>query len=1131
MKKISILLAILFLSFQTASARDFYSIDSGTWDEPDTWSTEGHNGSPSNYIPGENPEDNIIIGLGHTVFFNTISADVNNITINNGSLTFFLSKHQNLTVHGNLVVSENGSIGEQGEMGGVDTLIIVGDLTNNSSGQNSIDCYNDKISAEITIIFAGDQNSTISGEGNWDLRDVIIKKNQSLSYYVLNRSVTFAQSVTSMIKVKENEFQIASGVYTHNVDEPIVIDRDDGVDYRIGPYSGISILNGVVEIRDGFRSNNNTSIALNDGRLIVGNDINENFLYDSNTKLKIINGELIVAGRFSFIEDNNNLKLEISGGLLSVMNSGSDETGPGIFGFGISEPSEVIWNFLDDAGGQNSKILYDKQMPADIDVSIIPSLYTINGGNLQFGIANQIQTTAKQAYTMECSMPLWNLNIIESRSGVGIHYPLVLMNDELRIKNDMVISENGSFDLNTKTLLIEGDYFNKGRFTPDGRGWDSGGPQIVAFVGDATQLIEIHNDIINEQSPDNINNEPFFDLVVNKTSGHVLVGEQSISPVIRNQLEFTEQNEAIVDSRDFDKEIVIDPRLDSDLGIVIRNGRGHVDGKLIMPAGTVDEEIIYHIGVKDFYTPLTIHLSGEGGSAGKISAISNPGNPDNIFNNGLGLNLAKNIQRNWDIEPLDNFTLGQRNFFLILGFASDDIRNGADWSKFRMFNASSTPYQLLDIYDAQETMNKSENNTEFGTFVIAEYDDTEILFKGTVYRADLMQGLPNADVVYFDLTNDKKIAATTDTEGNYLINLPPDSKFKAMALLPAEKYIPQFYSGTDNFAEAQIFNSSEDIPSIDFYLKKKPDLTTRIYGAVTNASDEGTSAMVVLLMVESSDSSNAFQTKVVTNDATESAGVFSFENLLNGKYIIHAIPKDQSLLPGYYKEGEALVRSWRAADIIDINANEKIGPLKLLCKEVVSTEGIGIISGNIIGEELSQVLKTGDSPLAKKSVSGAMTFTVDENEKVRKYDFSKGDGNYIMSNLDTGSYTVIVDKFGYAPEEFEVTITDSDNDKTIDFDLTPGTSAVDEYLFGMSSSLKAYPNPASGDFTVEFDSRSVRAKIEVMNLLGRSVYSTEHVTMLGKTRIALDKLNLATGTYIILIQSGSVQYEIPLIMQ
>ena len=79
--------------------------------------------------------------------------------------------------------------------------------------------------------------------------------------------------------------------------------------------------------------------------------------------------------------------------------------------------------------------------------------------------------------------PVWNLEVTETRfsNSPDRYCALVLLNAENYVLNDMLIDRYGAFDLNGKNLTVGGDFINNGRFTPDGRGWDSGRPQAVDF--------------------------------------------------------------------------------------------------------------------------------------------------------------------------------------------------------------------------------------------------------------------------------------------------------------------------------------------------------------------------------------------------------------------------------------------------------------------------------------------------------------------------------------------------------------------------------------------------------------------------------------------------------------------------
>ena len=82
------------------------------------------------------------------------------------------------------------------------------------------------------------------------------------------------------------------------------------------------------------------------------------------------------------------------------------------------------------------------------------------------------------------------------------------------------------------------------------------------------------------------------------------------------------------------------------------------------------------------------------------------------------------------------------------------------------------------------------------------------------------------------------------------------------------------------------------------------------------------------------------------------------------------------------------------------------------------------------------------------------------------------------------------------------------------------TLSVEE-LMGISN-LVVYPNPASNDVFISFDNQSGNAmSIELVDQLGRVVYSTSEIQIIGFNTIALNSSNVSDGMYSVRLQSGN----------
>lgn len=1122
MKILYIVLVYIFLAEFSYSA-DYYSITSGNWNTPSSWSNVSHTGPASNGFPN-NADDRVFIDLGHRIDFTFPVTIVGSVEINNGYLNIGFGGNKKIVVTDKIVVRENGNlrkiIGTSAE--GNDTLELYGNFENYSGGKNIVSLYGDQNNKAL-LKFAGNKSSSIIGEGAWAVSDVEINKQTGKQDTVTNMSNSFSQALSDRITAYSGFLTIKSGIYHHNNSSVLYLTSDDSDDFIIGANGGINLSAGELWTRVGLTMEDNSSINISGGIFIVGISEGQNLLYGTNSILKISGGELQVAGSFANDKVNSTVRFDMSGGRMYVLKHGAGVSNikPG---FSLTSNSVLMWNFDDNPNMDMSRIVIARQHGGNaLSYSVQTNNTQVTGGNLQFGEEGANLSAKFQPFTINSLAPVWNLEISNSKISDTLYSSLLLMSAQLQVLNDLIISENGAFDLNCNSLIIQGDLKNMGMFTPDGAGNNTAGEKKVTFSGTLGQAIDITKPIVNSQAANSVNNEPFINVEINKTDGALVLGSGANSNlIIRNNLVFASSNTVSIDARSNDKYVEISPRDGSnDLGTVTRTGKGHVDGKLRLPASNSVASLTFLVGGGDDYTPARLDFSGEGGAAGKIEVSSTPQDPLNLSENGLNIDLDKNVKRYWTVQPVDNFSLGARKFDITLQFVNPkDIRNGADWNKFRQFTASQTPYTMLPAGLKSNILNQSAGNTSFGDYFIAEEPVQAALVKGSVINKKSQAPIPDASVGFINLSTQEVTSVNTDNSGNYQISLDKGQSYIVKAWLDKE-YITQYYNGTQNFSEAEPVTASDGL-TIDFQLKPVPGFDNFISGKVIDKTGFGTDAYVIGFLKSSDNYDVTDKYEPRTIEALTTEGNFFFENLSPGKYILLAIPASSGLVPGYYLKNDYSVLSWLDATEIVMEADTKLFSTVIKLQDVTSATGPGKISGIVIGEELKMILKDEDSPMAKKQVSGAMTFTVDENDKVRKYDFSEKGGGYTMPGLPNGDYSIGVDKVGYKFYEEGFGIDNSTTNVDKDVELLPyEETSVEET--GSLKPLIIYPNPAEDYVYIRYESLSQLSTVRILDLQGRE-YIEFGLDNNTKDNYKIGLGILSKGIYLIQIIDGENTY-------
>ncbi len=724
--------------------RIYYSRANGNWSDAVNWSNISHAGAQSIVPPGYFEMDTVYVGNGNTITYNVSDSAVSIGLLGiaqsgNGTLNFVRATNKHLKVKGNLLVNNGGSIGQSGAGNRYDTLTVWGNIANSASGGNSID-LNFGAATNTKLIMAGSGNSTITGTGNWDLRNFEVNKTGGLNNKVINQSTSFTTSLSNSVQANTGQFMLTSGLFRHEVNQTLWVDySDEGNDnvsgtndpifdtwdFYTGANSGFEIPTGEIRVGDDMVTSNNDLIDISGGTLRIGTGNNENFLYETGTRLKISSGQMIVAACFSNRTTGSAINLEISGGTITVVNSGSTQYGD-IYGFGLKSSSTMTWS--------DGTIIYAHPTNGGYDYVVQASTYSITGGTLQFGIVGNF-LNAGQSHSMSSLTPIWNLVVEESRYATfpDRHCALTLLDAENTVLNNVLINTNGTLDLNGKNMYIGGNFTNRGRFTPDGRGWDTDGERQVTFNGTGNQVVYNLNAYANSQSGNSMNNEPFFDFYVRKTSGTVQLSNDNSILYVRNKLEFKQGNTAVIDARTNSQRTEIWTRGGAgDLGQVNRfpSALGHVNGALRMEVSNAgSQNVLFHVGAGNDYTPALLEFGAGTGTAGKLQCITFGNDPANIAQNGVNIDLNRNIQRYWTFSVHDGFALGTRRHDLTLTFLDpQDKRSGnVNWTVLNQFwtadpaNMTPPPYTVLLPGERTITTNQSLNNTLLaGSYMVAE---------------------------------------------------------------------------------------------------------------------------------------------------------------------------------------------------------------------------------------------------------------------------------------------------------------------------------------------------------------------------------------------------------------------------
>lgn len=698
--------------------RNYYSRNTGDWNVPSNWSNVSHSGPPSSYSPGEITFQDTVFIDGHTISFNVDTAQVDTITIGGafggvstagrGILEFAaspLDKH--LTIKNSLFLDADGRVQSATQLGKVDTLTIYENLINNGLAANTagIDLHNGA-NDFVLLDFADTTDSYISGTGAWDgLSRVVLNKTGGIMDTLFINSATLGAASSSFA---DYGFDLQSGVLKHYNNYDFVA-GNDGIGINLDQFAGIVVTDGRLISNETVSTDVNNIIEVSGGEFVVGDEADENFIYQDNTTVHLNGGKMTVAGAFDGDFVGATVKLNIENNSeLKVLSIGATDIG--LIGLNLNAASQ-----LDMASG---RIIVANAIPgANADYKVNSAVGTgFTGGVVQIG--DSTLSSAGSEIKVFGTTPIYDLHI------VGNTITAKQTGATVKVTNDLTIDNNAEYDISTNSLEVGGNITNYGLF--DATNGNLADFRLLTLNGAGDQTI------YNDDVPGlNLHN-----LTIDKPSGNIILsGNGNSNLIVHKTLDFATNNLAYIDgsANQFDSFVEL-TSWNSSNPTFLRNGKGHVYGRFYRYFPSSSAEKTFPVGADniDEYRPATIKINGNGNTAGFIGVahygIDHPNLDASLINTVL------NIQKYWNINT-NGFALGTGNDYdLTLNFLNPaDIRNSANTTFFEQFMYSpacpnppgSCPpgtgdwYQLTAI-DKTTTSIKTERNTLYGDVVVGE---------------------------------------------------------------------------------------------------------------------------------------------------------------------------------------------------------------------------------------------------------------------------------------------------------------------------------------------------------------------------------------------------------------------------
>lgn len=722
--------------------RNYYSRVTGNWDTPSNWSNVNHAGPPSSYSPGELSQSDTVFIDGHTIAFNVDTVTVDTITIGGtfngastagrGILNFAaapLDKH--MTIQRSLFLDTDGRVQSATQLGKVDTLSIYERLINNGTAANTagIDLYNSS-NDFVVLNFNGSTDSYIEGTGDWSgLSEVNLSKDGGLSDTLFINSASLGAASSTFL---DYGFNLKSGVLKHYNNYDFVA-GNDGIGINMDQFTGIVVTNGRLISNETVRTDVDNTIEILGGEFVVGNAIDENFIYQDNTLVHLDGGKMTVAGAFDGDFLGATLRLNIENNSeLKVLDKGATDIG--LIGLNVNAGSQ-----LDMASG---RIIVANAIPgANADYKVNSTIGTgFTGGVVQIG--DSTSSVGGSEIKIIGSTPIYDLHV------VGSTITAKQTGATISVKNNLAIDNDAEYDVSTNSLAVSGDITNYGLF--DASNGNIADFRLLTLDGTGDQTI------FNDDAP----GMSLHNLTIDKPSGKVILsGTGNSNLQIHRNLEFTAGNNAFIDgsANQFASFVELSP-LGGTNPAIIRNGKGHVYGRFYRHFTANATERLFAVGSDtiDSYRPALIKTVNNGNTAGLIG-VAHYGKDHPDLDPAV-MNTALNVQKYWNINT-NGFALGTGNTYeLKLDFLNPtDIRNSANTNFFEQF-----------MYDPACPAPPGACPPGTGTWTELDAFNkttTSIRTKQVNFYGDVVVGEPSGITFYSIANGNWRLASSWSTDG------------------------------------------------------------------------------------------------------------------------------------------------------------------------------------------------------------------------------------------------------------------------------------------------------------------------------------------------------------------------------
>jgi len=417
---------------------------------------------------------------------------------------------------------------------------------------------------------------------------------------------------------------------------------------------------------------------------------------------------------------------------------------------------------------------------------------------------------------------------------------------------------------------------------------------------------------------------------------------------------------------------------------------------------------------------------------------------------------------------------------------------------------------VFRIFNATKVTFKSSDSLNFNFTLVPRTPPQKFALTGNV--KDSLGNPVKAWIEVYNVSDNsfhrRTYHAVTDSSGNYSVNVLKGDTVVVYAHSLNHDFLPQFYNDKSSFLTADRIGISSDTSNINFLLEHKPVYNNGLSGVVMNSDSAGVESLILAINM-----SAAGKMHKRYSTFSDSLGAYQFSNLNPGEYILLAIPEGD-YMPTYYRTDGTQTLRWKDADSIGIMSSSLISGVDFTVTDEPDS-GLATVSGHV-------------SDNSNNPIAGAIVFATDANYQVYSFGITDQNGNYTITGLVPGSYSVTSSSYGYSDGTTSTSSLDYNTNysSTSSFTMTPeAVTAVSSTPSVISSYqlYQNYPNPFNPSTVIKFNvPNESRVTLKVYNILGSEVATLVNgMKPAGTYNITFNASNLASGVYFYQLKAGN----------